>query len=115
MLGNFAVGDFCQIMSDLAGDFGANPVGDCSPQIAERDRRSNNDEPVRIFFRARGPTCPPVGGRTLSRDPCGGLNGIDGRASRTVRAEASAFPVGYEIMRGGMIAREYEPFYAGKP
>lgn len=40
MLGNLAVGDFCQIMSDLADDFGANPVGDCCPQIAEPDRRS---------------------------------------------------------------------------
>jgi hypothetical protein len=34
MLGHLAVGDFCQILSDLADDFGANAVGDRCPQIA---------------------------------------------------------------------------------
>jgi len=34
MLGHFAVGNFCQILSDLADDFGANAVGDRCPQIA---------------------------------------------------------------------------------
>ena len=34
MLGHLAIGDFCQILSDLADDFGANVVGDRCPQIA---------------------------------------------------------------------------------
>jgi hypothetical protein len=34
MLGHIAVRDFCQILSDLSDDFGANAVGDRSPQIA---------------------------------------------------------------------------------